>query len=142
MTRPDLNALEAKALAAMETRRQELNVKGSAVVAITPPDQPESFVMQARIMGRYERPPDPSRGEGDKGTNFFSIAFSKLTEMVATQRDSGESPDRVLKKGEFGYKGGLVRHKDGYTLYAAFSGGSEAQDLEISEQGMQELLKL
>lgn len=136
MPRQEINTLEEAALAAMAAKALELNAKGVAAAAIAPPDQPETFFFGARICGRFERPPDPSRGENDKGTNFFAIVFSKLTEMVATRRNSGESPERVLKKGEFGYKGGLIGEVDGFTLMAAFSGGSEAEDLEIAGAGL------
>jgi hypothetical protein len=140
MVNQDITTLEETALSAMVAKALTLGVKGVAVVGIAPPDQPETFFFGTRISGRFERPPDPSRGENDKGTNFFSIVYSKIAEMVATRRDSGESPDRVLKKGEFGYKGGLIREKDGFTRLAAFSGGSEAQDLEISQVGLEALL--
>ena len=142
MITQDVTKLEESALSAMVAKALALSVKGVAAVGIASLDQPETFFFGARISGRFERPPDPSRGENDKGTNFFSIVFSKLAEMVATRRDSGESPNRVFKKGEFGYKGGLIREKEGFTLLAAFSGGSEAQDPEISQAGVEALLLL
>jgi hypothetical protein len=136
MVLQDIRVLEDAALAAMAAKVEALHVKGVAAVAIAPPDQPETFYFGARICGRFERPPDPSRGENDKGTNFFSIVFTKLAEMVATRRNSGESPERILKKGEFGYKGGLISEINGLTIMAAFSGGSESEDLEISRAGI------
>ena len=89
----------------------------------------------AIVEGRFQR---DSRGEGDLGTNHFGIAMEKLAVMMGTGYRSGHLPGS-LRKGESAYRGGLLRQEGDYCVYVGFSGGTEDQDVEITESGMKML---
>lgn len=134
-----LNCVTREAFKAMEEKAQELGVQGVAVVLIEPPkDDGEEVCWKPSIqpMGRFFREADPSKGEGDAGANYMAVAVSKLAEMLETKKASGVS-GRPPRKGEFGYRGGAISlHESGATLYSAFSGGNEDQDVEIAGAGI------
>ncbi len=134
-----------EALQGMERTAQSLQVQGVAVVMAchnaNVTTGKSDLLPHFRVVGRFERPPEPeTRGLTDTGTNYLAIAWSKVAEMVSTQADSG-SAYRAERNGECGYQGGLVRQRGEWTYFVAFSGGSESQDLQIAQVGMDVLLK-
>jgi len=103
----------------------------------------ESFPGQAfiyfhrQLLGQAGRFPDPAgRGEQDKGSNYGPIADSKVWEMLRTGLDSGQGRDP--RKGELSLRGGLITP----THAMAFSGGSEDQDVRISEVGRKQSIEI
>jgi len=130
---------------AMQERAEELSVQGAAAYMVIPPeeehDEGSSWDPELRIIGRFHRDLDPKKGENDAGANYAAVAFSKVAEMMRTGVDSGTSGD-MPRKGEFGYQGGLVWTREDaeqVRFFIAFSGGTEAQDLEISQVGKEGL---
>ena len=83
-------------------------------------------------------PFEDSIGEGDPGTNYFGIAMEKLAAMMGTGYRSGHF-EGTLRRGESPYRGGLIRQDGDYMVYVGFSGGTQDQDVEISEFGMKML---
>lgn len=89
----------------------------------------------ASVNNTISREPDPGK-DGDEGTNYLGVAMLKLAAMMATGMNSGSNIGFV-KYGETAYRGGVIR-KDGiYTVYAGFSGGTEDQDVDIAQFGME-----
>ncbi len=124
-----LNIADA-ALSEMEKKADEINIVGVAVVAFVPGDNTTSWVSKMKVVNAV----------GDDEANFLAIAYSKASEMVLTHQDSGSESQPMLR-GEFAYKGGVIRKvRSGYIL-ATFSGAHWTLDLQVSESGMDFLLK-
>jgi hypothetical protein len=73
--------------------------------------------------------------EKDKGNNLLGIAYTKASEMAETLKNSG-SKVRPPLTGEFGWKGGVTTMGKSGRLICAFSGGAEAQDVEVAGVGL------
>jgi len=120
-----------QALQAMKQRAAELGVKGVAVVTASDGDAIQSWQSKMLVVGAMKKGPVGN----DPGMNLIAVAYSKAGEMADTLRASG-SGVRPPLKGEFGWEGGVIaRGKTGYLL-AAFSGGSGAEDVKISQAGL------
>ncbi len=111
--------------------------KGVAAIMVT--ESLHSFldIWSLAVDGKTER---PSRGAGDPGTNYFGIAMSKLAVMMSTFMNSGTFKVS-LKRGEVPYRGGLYKKVGIYHVFIAFSGGTEDQDVEIAQAGVDYHLK-
>jgi len=80
----------------------------------------------------------PPPGAGNHGNNLLGIAYAKASEMADTLRDSGNA-GRPPMVGEFGWRGGMIAQtKTGFAI-AAFSGGKDPDDLEVSRTGLEVL---
>jgi hypothetical protein len=124
-----LNAADA-ALSEMEKKANETGIVGVAVLAYVPGERTAGWISRMKVVNAV----------GDDEANFLAIAYSKASEMVLTHRDSG-SESRPMLRGEFAYKGGLIREvRSGYIL-ATFSGAHWTLDLQVSETGIKYLLK-
>ncbi|WP_183558452.1 hypothetical protein [Mucilaginibacter sp. SP1R1] len=114
----------------METAAKSMSAEGVCMIAFIPTTTPERWISQMKVVGKMKT----------KDANLLGIVYTKASEMADTYKDSG-SGVRPLLSGECGYKGGLIKpYKSGYII-AAFSGGSNAQDLAISKIGLSELEK-
>jgi hypothetical protein len=126
--------LADQALAVMTQRAEELNIQGVALVAFIEGDTTTSWSSKMVVVGRVANEP---RGE-NRGSNLLAIAYTKAAEMAVTLKDSGHA-GRPPMTGETGWEGGLIRKgKHGYLL-AAFSGGPSADDLKVSQAGLEVL---
>jgi len=122
------DAVADRALAAMQTRATELNVKGVAVVSYAEGDVVKSWSSKMLVVGNLR----------NHGGNLLGIAYSKASEMADTLKASG-SGVRPPIKGEYGFQGGVIaKGKTGW-LIAAFSGGKSADDVKISQAGLDKL---
>ncbi|HTY89034.1 MAG TPA: hypothetical protein VMB80_16425 [Candidatus Acidoferrum sp.] len=133
MTHPmnRFDEVAGQALQAMKQRAAELGVKGVAVVTASDGDAIQSWQSKMLVVGAMKKGPVGN----DPGMNLIAVAYSKAGEMADTLRASG-SGVRPPLKGEFGWEGGVIaRGKTGYLL-AAFSGGSGAEDVKISQAGL------
>ena len=81
-------------------------------------------------------------GRHEKGTsldeperNLLAIVYSKAAEMADTLKASGGGVRSPLK-GEFGWRGGVITRGKTGDLFAAFSGGSSADDIEAAQAGL------
>jgi hypothetical protein len=127
------DAVTGQALAAMQKRAMELNVKGVAIVAGSEGDTVKSWSSKMIVVGSLKT--DPSKND-PLGSNLLAIAYAKAAEMADTLKASG-SGVRPPIKGEYGWQGGvIIRGKTGY-LIAAFSGGSSPDDVKISQAGLE-----
>ncbi|MFC1700471.1 hypothetical protein ACFLZ4_02425 [Patescibacteria group bacterium] len=91
------------------------------------------------VVGNFQRGPDPNRGEDDTGTNYAAVGFSKLAEMIDTEKNSGTQRDRKPKKGEFGYLGGVMSRIDNMLILTFFSGGTENEDNRVAKPALNTL---
>lgn len=91
------------------------------------------------VVDAFQRDPDPSRGSNDTGSNYFAVAAGKLAEMMDTHNNSGETPSRLPKKGELGYRGGVTKEVNGLRLFVCFSGGTADQDVLVSQTALEKL---
>lgn len=91
-----------------------------------------------RIVNETMVRPPRYDGSGDKGTNYFGVAMGKLAMMMATGENSSAMGGNI-PVGEMPYRGGLVRFEGKYRIYVGFSGGTEDQDVEIAQMGMEVL---
>jgi hypothetical protein len=118
-------------LVLMEQAAQKSSIRGVAIIAFIPGENTESWISRMKVVGTLT---------DRKTANFLAIAISKAAEMTDTHKDSG-SGIRAPMKGEFGYKGGIIKNvKSGYIL-AVFSGGSSEQDYEAAKTGLYWLAK-
>ena len=123
--------LADKALVAMKQRAEQLNIKGAAVIAYLAEGGAKTWSSKMTVVGSHKA----GSSSTDPGVNLIAIAYSKAAEMADTLKDSG-SGIRPPMKGEFGWQGGLiVKGKTGY-LIAAFSGGPAADDVKVSQAGL------
>jgi hypothetical protein len=126
------DAVAGQALAAMQKRAAELNVKGVAVVAGSEGDSVQSWSSKMVVVGNLKT--GPSKND-PLGANLLAIAYAKAAEMADTLKASG-SGVRPPIKGEFGWQGGVIaKGKTGW-LIAAFSGGASPDDVKISQAGL------
>ncbi len=130
-TMNNFNEVADRALRAMKQRATELEVKGVATVAASEGDRVESWISRMLVVSAMKKGPSGD----DPGMNLIAVAYSKAAEMADTLRASGGGV-RPSLKGEFGWEGGVIAPgKTGYLL-AAFSGGSGADDVKISQAGL------
>lgn len=101
---------------------------GVAAIKIVNIHNNEFIVDYLPLHSQIERPANPDILD-DIGTNYFCVAFSKIGEMISTGMNSGNS-SIVPKKGELGYRGGIIWRNQNFIFYLAFSGGTEEQDLD------------
>jgi len=111
-----------KAFEAMSTKATAMGIVG--VMAIAEKDANGKISMQLVEHGK----------EFDSWGNFYSIACSKLMEMVRTGQPSGTM---LPLAGEFENFGGGTLNGN---YYVTFSGAEGDQDLEVAEVGMNILL--
>lgn len=107
-----------KAFKAMATTADKLDIKG--VMGIAEKTTNGELTIQLREHGK----------EFDSWGNFYSIACSKLMEMVRTGQPSGTMSPLA---GEFENFGGGTLNGN---YYVTFSGAEGHQDLEVAEVGM------
>src|SRR5690554_2034139 len=119
-----------KCLALIEHAAQKKSIKGVAIIAFIPGDITSSWISKMKVVGSLT----------NSKANLLAIANSKAAEMADTYIDSG-SGIRELKAGELGYKGGLIRKVDSGYILAVFSGGSSEDDIEVSKEGLDWLIK-
>jgi hypothetical protein len=119
------------ALLEMENTARELEIVGVALVAFVPGVNTTGWVSKMKVVDAI----------GDDEANFLAIAYTKAAEMVMTYQDSG-SEVRPPLRGEFAYKGGVIRKvRSGYVL-ATFSGAHWTKDLKVSQTGVNYLLNI
>lgn len=122
-----------QALQAMRTRATEMKVAGAAVVIHITGDLTTGWESRMVVVGSFM-----PKGE----TNVLAIAYTKAAEMADTLKDSGTStPERPVKRGENGWKGGVIRTVPGGYVLAAFSGGKSEDDVAIAKDGLEILAK-
>ncbi len=114
------------ALQTMKDRAGELNTTGAAMVAYVPGDATASWESRMLVVGSFITKTD---------ANVLAIVYTKAAEMADTLKDSG-SGVRPTKKGENGWKGGVIRKVPGGYVLAAFSGGKTEDDIVISQSGL------
>jgi hypothetical protein len=118
------------ALLAIEQKAGKLSIKGVAIVIFVPGDTVKAWVSKMKVVGQMK-----------KGTsNLLGVASSKASEMADTYQDSG-SGIRAPLKGEYGYKGGVIKKLSIGYIMAVFSGGSPDQDKEAATDGAELLAK-
>jgi hypothetical protein len=136
-TMKEFSDLADEALVAMKRRAKKIGIRGVAVVAWGEGKRVGSWSSKMLAVG------GPITGKSDKdpeGANFLGIAYTKAAEMADTLKQSG-SGVRPPKKGEYGWRGGLVKKVEGGFLFAAFSGGPSADDVKVSRAGLEVLAK-
>lgn len=130
-----LSRANEDALKAMRARAEELHLQGVSVVLVV--DESDTRYQNPRIevVGRFVDEASATRDWSETGANYWAIVMSKIAEMLETDKPSGTS-DRPARKGEFGYRGGLPSKRNGLKILIAFSGGTEGEDLQVSQSGM------
>jgi hypothetical protein len=118
-----------RALEAMRTRATTMKVNGAGVVIHITGEVTTAWESRMVVVGSFM-----PKGE----TNVLAIAYTKAAEMADTLKDSGTStPERPVKRGENGWKGGVIRKVPGGYVLAAFSGGKSEDDVAISQDGLE-----
>ncbi len=129
------NETADEALQAIRQRAEELNMKGVAIVAASQGDRVQSWLSKMLVVGIMKKGPTQDEPE----MNLIAIAYSKAAEMADTLKASGGRTPPL--KGEFGWRGGVIaRGKAGY-LFAAFSGGRSADDVQAAQAGLDVLAR-
>lgn len=119
-----------EALAAIEQGAQKLNIKGVALVVYVPGDSTRSWISKMKVVGLMKK----------GSSNLLGVASTKAAEMADTYQDSG-SGIRPPLRGEYGYKGGVIKKVSSGYIMAVFSGGSPDQDKEAATNGAQLLVR-
>jgi hypothetical protein len=124
-----------EALDSMIAQAIKLKLQGAAVVAYIDGDATKSWISKMVVVGSFRKAPtEKHRG----GANSVAIAYSKAAEMAESLKNSGNS-GRPVMAGETGYRGGLIaKCANGYAI-AAFSGGTQDQDVLVSQAGIEVL---
>ena len=125
------NEAAKPALQAMQQKAESMKMKGAALVAFIPGEKTTEWVSRMLVVGEF------IKGKN----NALGVAYSKAAEMADTLKNSG-SGDRPPLKGEYGYKGGVIKKIDTGYLLAAFSGGKAEDDAKVSQEGVDQLSKL
>jgi hypothetical protein len=130
------NEIADLALRAITKRAKELNMKGTAIVAVSEGDPIQSWTSKMLVLETFKKVP-----AGDEpAMNTIAVAYSKAAEMADTLQASG-SGVRPPLIGEYGWPGGVVaRGKTGF-LFAAFSGGPGEDDAKAAQAGLTVLLE-
>lgn len=123
-------AAAPRALETMIKEAEARGMKGVAVVAFVPGDTTRAWTSQMKAVDAIVL----------GNANVLAIAYCKLAEMADTLQDSG-SQVRPPLHGELGYRGGAYRKTDGGFFLAAFSGGKDTDDLDVSRKGLDVLEK-
>lgn len=130
------DAVADEALRVMKQRAGELNMKGVAMVAASAGDRIQFWSSKMLVVGAMKKGPSPDEPE----INLLAIVYSKAAEMADTLQASGSGVRQPLK-GEYGWGGGVIaKGKTGY-LFAAFSGGTSADDVIAAQAGLDILAK-
>ncbi|MFM7248832.1 MAG: hypothetical protein ACKO5R_02940 [Planctomycetaceae bacterium] len=123
-------AAAPRALETMIKEAEARGMKGVAVVAFVPGDTTRTWTSQMKAVDAIVL----------GNANVLAIAYCKLAEMADTLQDSG-SQARPPLHGELGYRGGAYRKTGGGFFLAAFSGGKDTDDLDVSRKGLDVLEK-
>ena len=124
----DFDHVAGEALQAMQQRAAGMSATGAAMVAYVPGDSTKAWSSRMLVVGSFIK--------GD--ANVLAIVYTKAAEMADTLKDSG-SGVRPTKKGENGWKGGVIRKVAGGYILAAFSGAKSEDDVAISQAGVEVL---
>ncbi|MDX1362785.1 hypothetical protein [Arenibacter latericius] len=114
-----------RSLLMMEKAAKELQVKGVAVMAFVPGEEIKSIVSKMKVVGAL----------ANDRINYLAVANSKIAEMTTTLTHSGSTIRKPLI-GETGWRGGLIKKVASGYILVSFSGGSEDQDVIISNAGL------
>ena len=125
------NEAAESALQAMQQKADSMKMTGAALVAFIPGEKTTGWVSRMQVVGAF------IKGKN----NALGVAYSKAAEMADTLTNSG-SGARPPLKGEYGYKGGIIKKIDTGYLLAAFSGGKAEDDAKVSQEGVDQLSKL
>jgi hypothetical protein len=125
------NEVADEALQAIQQRAGQLNIKGVAMVAASAGDGVQSWSSKMLVVGAMKK-----EASGDEpGMNLLAIVYSKAAEMADTLQTSG-SGVRPSLKGEYGWGGGILAKVSTGYVFAAFSGGSSADDVKAANAGL------
>jgi hypothetical protein len=134
--KPGFDEAADAALLAMKRRAKKIGIRGVAVVAWSESKRVKSWTSKMLVVdsmsGYSKKDPD--------GANYLGIAYTKAAEMADTFKHSG-SGVRPPMKGEYGWRGGLVKQGKTGVLIASFSGGPSADDVKVSRAGLAVLAK-
>ena len=119
-----------RSLVLMEQAADKLGIKGVAVMIFIPGEETVSGVSKMKVVGSMTR----------KTVNFLAVANSKIAEMADTHLDSGSKVREPLT-GETGWRGGLIKKVESGYIMAAFSGGTEDEDIVVANAGIENMLK-
>lgn len=125
-------------LKAMENLVKEMGLKHGVGCIIVKPLAGRPYA-EFLFLDAIVRAPDPdTHGEKDTGTNYFGVAMSKAAFSLSSGMDSG-AKQPLLKLGEVEYRGCIIlpEASSGSIVYFTFSGGTEDQDVEIDNAGLQ-----
>lgn len=125
-----------RALDVMKEKANENGIEGVAAILIRSVGEVLTLSPKFLVCGKSLRPAG-ERGPNDPGTDYFAIAWSKIAEMIYTGEDSGQT--KIVPKGEFGFRGGCMVDTGKFVYYAAFSGGTEDEDVGIALTGLMAL---
>jgi len=99
-------------------------------VVYVPGDSTRSWISKMKVVGLMKK----------GSSNLLGVASTKAAEMADTYQDSG-SGIRPPLRGEYGYKGGVIKKVSSGYIMAVFSGGSPDQDKEAATNGAQLLVR-
>ena len=134
----DFQATAKAMITAMETHARSLGVKGAIVVA-SMDETGFSWTSEMKAVNAITAIDDRPEREVP-GYNFIGIAYTKAAEMASTKINSG-SNIRPAYKGEYGYRGGIIKKIQTGYIIAVFSGATSEQDLEIAQAGIKALVE-
>lgn len=132
----DSHIIERTAIVAMARKAAAMNVSGVAGVMVVTDFSPNSLQnIKFQPVKRYHREPDPKgRGEDDIGTNYGAVVSAKIWQVFRTGEPSGKAQ---AAGGENQWRGALLLRTKFGTVICGFSGGTQQQDVEIADAGVQ-----
>jgi hypothetical protein len=133
------------AFSSMQTKADELGIKGVAMAAFLEDTTTIDWKMSTRVMGNIVFP----HGE-NPGWNIIAMVGSKIGESMLTHAPSGHCP-RPLMHGEVGFanaedplngEGAEFIDLDGAWCVCAFGGGPHEKDYMVGQAGAQAIKKV
>lgn len=133
------------AFSAMQTKADELGIKGVAMAAFLEDTTTHDWEMSTKVMGNIVFP----HGK-NPGWNIIAMVGSKIGESMLTHAPSGHCP-RPLMHGEVGFanaedplngEGAEFIDLGGAWCVCAFGGGPHEQDYMVGQAGAQAIKKV
>lgn len=116
----------------------DMKILGTAIVGtVIFGEGNNSTLLAGLVSNRVSRPPDPARG-ADIGTNYLAFASGKATKGIRNKTSQASS---ATYEGEVSAEGGWAVVINGILYFASFSGGREADDVQVSSVGMRKLME-
>ena len=123
----------AGALMKMREKALSIGVKvGVSTITVLHEENRDLSLTLSRANNTHIRVDVPDK----PNANYTAVASAKIAQMMRTGEPSGRDDGFF---GEVPYRGGLTFKNERFTVFVAYSGGTEDEDAEIAQIGIEHL---